>query len=282
MILGMLWPSRKGHVVVEDLGSLTHEPEEEYRSKSQDHLDSEQLGDFRRDAFLFHKRQQGLLPDQSSNNGCVGRAAAVRILWGGQRYEAEFAIGGPVNPRTGEPYGRYSPEFEQWAKEQDKPVLSHEQAELIEHLDFSVRSHRAVRDLLAEGIAHGVVRCTYRDVPCQARFDWVNPQRGIVGLVICDSISRQESHFRCGGPVHELAFQRAILAQVTGAIMPVHIVAVETYSPHRCGIWHVCRGLLNQAQKENEDALARLKRCRELDHWPSGYEQVRTLAPIGF
>jgi len=282
MSLLSLWSGHNGQAVIEDLGFLLQEPEDEYRSKSAQYTDAEQLGDFRRDAFIFHKRQQGLLPERESDDGHVDRAAAVRILCGGQRYEAQFAIGGPINPRTGEPYGRFSPEFEEWSRQQDKPVLHHEQAELIEQLDFSARSHLAVRDLLAEGVAHGVVRCTYRDVPCQERFDWLNPHRGIVALQVCDGLGWLDSTLRYGGPAHEFAFQQALLTEVTGTLVPVHVVGVETNPPHRCGIWRVSRRLLRQAQRENEKALTHLKRCREFDHWPTGYEQIRTLAPIGF
>jgi len=107
-----LWSGRNGRALTEDLGFLLEEPEDEYRLKSAHFTDAEQLEDFRRDAFLFRKRQQGLLPERKSHNGHVHRAAAVRILCGGQRYEAEFAIDGPVDPHTGEPYSRYSSEFE--------------------------------------------------------------------------------------------------------------------------------------------------------------------------
>lgn len=282
MNLSSLWPGRNGRATVKDLGFLLEEPEEEYRSKAAEYTDAEQLDDFRNDAFLFHKRRQGLLPERNTENGHFERAAAMRILCGGQRYEAEFAIGGPVDPRTGEPCSRFSTEFQKWAEEQDKPVLHHEQAELIEQLDYGVRSHPAARDLLGEGVAHGVVRCNYRDVPCQARLDWLNPHCGLMGLFVCRCLDSVDSTLRYSGPTHEMAFQRSLLAVVMGKLVPVYIVGVEKEPPHRCGIWQLSRRLLGRAQRENDSALTRLKRCRELDHWPTGYERIRTLAPIAF
>jgi len=183
---------------------------------------------------------------------------------------------------TGEPCGRYSSRFEQWAREQGKPAIHHDQAELIEHLDTSVRTHPATRDLLAEGVAQGVVRCSYRDVPCQSRIDWLNPHRGLVTLEVCDGLNWLDSSLRSNGPAHRLAFERALLAELTSTWVPAHIIAVETRAPYRCGVWRVSRLLLRGVRKENEQALTRLKRYRELDHWPTGFEQIRTLMPLGF
>jgi hypothetical protein len=72
-----------------------------------------------------------------------------------------------------------------------------------------------------------------------------------------------------------LAFYRAVLAQVIGLWMPVHLVAVEKREPYRCGVWRVEPQALSIAQQENEAAIGRLKRCRETGHWPTGYEEPR-------
>ncbi len=282
MIFGMFWPSRNRALLIEDLGFLVQEPEEEYRSKSQDHLDSEQLGDFRQDAFLFHKRQRGLVPPRPQLDDEVDRAATVRILHGRDYYQAQYAFGGPVNPRTGEPYSKYSSEYQQWAAEQKKPVLTTEQANLVDQMDFGFRAHGTARDLFSRGMAHGVVRTEYCGFPCQARLDWLNPERGIVAVMTCEKLNFVESHVRYGGPAHRLAFERSLVAEEIGQHAPVHLIAMEKREPHRCGVWRLSRRLLRRAQKENEKAIAQLAACRRLDRWPTGYETVRTLAPIGF
>ena len=53
MILTSLWPSRNGHKLIEDLGFLAHEPEEEYRAKSHEYLDGEHHGK----AWEYERRQ---------------------------------------------------------------------------------------------------------------------------------------------------------------------------------------------------------------------------------
>ena len=282
MILGMLLSSRNGHTLIKDLSFLAQESEVEFRSKSQDYLDGEQLGDFREDAFLFHKRQRGLVPPRSLYDDEVDRAAAIRILRGRDHYQAQYAFGGPVDSRSGEPYSKYSVEYEQWAAAQQKPVLTIEQADVIEHIDFGVRAHDTAQELISHGVAYGVVRTRYCGVPCHARLDWLNPGRGIVAVMPCDGLSSIESHVRYNGPGHELAFHRALLAQVIGKNVPVHLMAVEKRLPHRCGVWRLSERLLRRKQKENEKAIAQLATCRRLDRWPTGYETVRRLAPIGF
>ena len=106
-------------------------------------------------------------------------------------------------------------------------------------------------------------------------------KRGIVAVIACDRFTCLDSHLRYSGPVHELAFHRALLAQHVGRNVPVHIIAVEKEILHRCSVWVISERLLRRARKENEKALAQLQECRRLNRWPTGYEGVRKLAPIG-
>ena len=58
-------------------------------------------------------------------------------------------------------------------------------------------------------------------------------------------------------------------------VLPVHLIAVEKREPLRCGVWRMGEEVLGLAQKENEEAIERLKVCRENDDWPTGYEDIR-------
>ena len=205
----------------------------------------------------------------------MDRAVQTRILNGREDYQNRYAFAGPIDPRTGEPYSTYSSEYRQWAAEQTKPILSVEHANLIEHVAFGYRAHDVAPSLLSEGIAHGIVRSRYCGVPCQARFDWLNPTRGIVAVVVCDRFTCLDSHLRYSGPVDELAFHRALLAQHVGRHVPVHIIAVEKEIPHRCSVWAVSERLLRSARKNNEKALASLSQCRRFNRWPTGYNQYQ-------
>ena len=131
--------------------------------------------------------------------------------------------------------------------------------------------------LLLYGRAEGVVRAEYCNTPCQIRIDWTNPQRGIVDLKTCDDLTWFEADARRYGYHRQMAFYRAVLAQAIGALVPIHLIAVEKREPFRCGVWRVADETLAQAQRENEAAIRRLLACRENDEWPTGYEDIRIL-----
>ena len=63
--------------------------------------------------------QLGLIADNDSPALLIGRATHVRILEGRDVYEAAFAFGGPVNPKTGKPFGSNTKAFAEWAAAQE-------------------------------------------------------------------------------------------------------------------------------------------------------------------
>lgn len=261
--------------LVGDLSFLIREPVDVYHSQRGQFLSSHQLAEFRRNCLLFRKKELGLVKDEDRPAYLIGRAAHALILEGREVFEQSYAFGGPVNPQTGEPFGTRTKAFQEWAEAQGKPVLSDEQIALIENMNVAVHAHEHVVALLAEGVAEGVVRGNYCGVASQARFDWLSPARGIVDLKTCDNLDWLQSDARSYGYVHQLAFYRSLLSRVSGTVVPVYLIAVEKREPFRCGVWRMGDNVLGIAQKENEDAIQRLKSCRDRDHWPTGYENIR-------
>lgn len=284
MILSALWGHRNGtsRRLLDSLAFLEREPLDVYHAQETEYFSAEQLNDFRKDPFIFRERQTGLLPKEKAHDQHVDRAAAVLALEGRREYERQFVTGGPVNARTSEPFSSYSPEYRDWAASQDRTVLTPEEAKQVEHIEYGIRMHAEARKLLADGVAQGVVRCEYRGLPCQSRTDWVSSSQGLVGVVICDSLNWLDSSLRYGGAVHRLVFESSLIASLTDATLPIHIIAAEKRAPHRCGVWFVSGRMVQKARKENEAAIDRFKGCRDSDRWPTGYEAVRTLAPFGF
>ena len=203
---------------------------------------------------------------------------SVLVLEGREKFDAEYAVGGPINPKTGQPFGSGTKVFAEWAAECGKQVLTDAQAELVERMAEGVRQQQIAVDLLSSGMAEGVVRAVYCGLPCQIRMDWFDPHRGIVDLKTCDDLTWFEADARRYGYHRQVAFYRAVLAQVLGgALVPVHLIAVEKKEPFRCGVWRIGDDTLVQAQRENEAAIRRLLVCRENDEWPTGYEDIRIL-----
>ncbi|MDX9911241.1 MAG: PD-(D/E)XK nuclease-like domain-containing protein [Phycisphaerales bacterium] len=262
-----------------DFGFLTTEPACVYHAKAKDNLSSHQLADFRRCPKLFRRKQLGLVPQRDSAAYALGRAAHVLILEGRERFEAEFAVGGPINPKTGQPFGVQTKAFADWAASVGRPVLSDADAGLLEQMRAGVHDHVFARELLRSGVAEGVVRAEYGGVPCQARIDWLNPVdgRGIVDLKTCDNLDDFEHDVHCYGYVHQMAFYRELVVEACGVELEVHLVAIEKREPYRCGVWQLSRRLLDRAADENLAAINELKRCREHDIWQTRFESLRLI-----
>ena len=266
-----------GGVPLDDLGFLVREAADVYHAQAGKYLSSHLLAEFRRNPLLFHKKELGLVQEQDRPAYILGRAAHVLILEGRDVYEQAYAFGGPINPKTGQPFGSRTKAFQDWAQEQGRPVLDDEQAALIESLGVSVRAHQHAKALLADGIPEGVIRAEYCGLPCQARLDWLNPERGIVDLKTCDNLDWLQMDARSYGYGHQLAFYRSLAATLTGERLPVYLIAVEKREPLRTGVWRLSEEVLGLAQKENEEGIAHLIACREKDEWLTGYEDIRTL-----
>jgi hypothetical protein len=260
---------------LENLSFLILEPASVYHAKAGEYLSSHLLADFRRCPLLYHRKRCGLIQDEDRPAYLVGRAAHTVILEGLAVFHQTYAVGGPVNPKTGLPYGSSTKAWAEWAEAQGKPVLTAEQYNLVMQMAEGVQQNAEAKRLLAEGVAEGVVRTEYCGVPCQIRMDWFNPQQGIVDLKSCDTIDYFEADARRYGYAHQVGFYRGVLAQVIGAWKPVYLIAVEKKEPYRCGVWRVSEDTLRIAQQENEAAIRRLVRCEESGVWETGYEAVR-------
>jgi len=177
--------------------SLIHESTEVYQAKAKEYLTSHQLADFRRCPLLYRKKKLGLVEEGDRPAYLVGRALHTLVLEGRDRFEEEYAVGGPVNPKTGQLYGSGTKAFAEWAAAQGKPVLTVGQCDLVQYMAEGVRQHGLARDLLCEGVAEGVVRAEYCGLPCQVRMDWFDPHRGIEDLKTCDDPQRAGASWRC-------------------------------------------------------------------------------------
>jgi hypothetical protein len=178
----------------------------DYQARSKEHLTSHQLGDFRRCPALYRQKKLGQIEDEDRPAYLVGRALHTLVLEGRDRFEAEYAIGGPINPKTGEMFGPTTKAYAEWAAAQGRAVLTHQQFDLIENIADGVRANGLAIDLLSEGIAEGVVRTDYCGMPSQIRPDWLAPYRGIVDLKTCDDLTWFEADARRYGYAHQLGF----------------------------------------------------------------------------
>lgn len=252
------------------------EPYDVYRAQACDYLSSHALADFRRSPLLYHRKSLGLIADEDRPAFQLGRAAHALILEGSRAFQQRFVVGGPINPRTGQPFGVQTKAFSEWSSNQDKEVLGQAQYDQVCEMAASVRSHTEASQLLTDGHAEVVVRHDYCSKSCQIRMDWFDPHVGIVDLKTIDSLDFFEIDAKRFGYLYQLAFYRSVLAEAIGLSMPVFFIVIEKREPFRCGVWRVDDDSLSQAAAENRAAIERLIRCEQEDRWESGYEATRS------
>ena len=254
---------------------IIQEDFEVYREGAKTHLGSHALNDFRKKGpFYFKKKYVDFeIEDQDSPAFLVGRAAHCLILEGENEFNARFAVGGPINPKTGESYGRGTKKFKEWLDEHGNPdCVTEADYEMIIKMEASVRAHPEASMLLADGIAEGVIRNQFNGIDCQIRMDWMSPQHGIVDLKTCDDLNWFEADAKRFGYANQGAFYRGV-----SGIQDFAFIAVEKKEPFRTGVWRMNDQTLGMAMQENRDAIAALIRCKQTNVWPTGYEEVRVM-----
>lgn len=183
-------------IAFQDFPFIIRESFADYLAKSKTYLTSHQLGDFRNCPLLYHKKKLGLVPDEDRPAYLIGRALHTLVLEGRNRFEVEYAVGGPINPKTGDFYGATTKAFADWAAAQGRPVLTLQQFDLIENMAEGVWAHEEAMDLLSKGIAECVVRTEYCGLPAQIRPDWLDIPRALVDLKTCDDLTWFEADAR--------------------------------------------------------------------------------------
>ena len=100
---------------------LIHESAAEYHAQAKRHLSSHALADFRKCPQLFIHKRRGIITDEDRPAYLIGRALHTLALEGEERFCAEFAVGGPINEKTGQRFGAATKAFAEWAAQQGKP-----------------------------------------------------------------------------------------------------------------------------------------------------------------
>ena len=258
-------------------------PAEEYHaaSRSGQYMSSHLLADFRESPELYRRKTNGEIAESESPALALGRAAHCLILEGKDAFDEQYVVAdGPVNPKTGEPYGKSTKAYAEWLSSQTREIVSPRDYGFIVKLQKSVWTNLPASILLNNGISEATVRAEYCKVPCQIRLDWFSRDSGIVDLKTCDSLKWFESDCRRFGYIFQMAFYRAVLREAIGKNVRVHLIAVEKNEPFSTGVWELSDDVLEQAEAVNEAALERYRLCLRTDHWPTGYEDTRVITSL--
>lgn len=260
---------------------FTFEDDETYhsRSKSGEVLSSHMLLDFKSSPKFYHKKITGAITEKPRSAFTFGRACHKLILEGKEAFDKEYIVSdGPVNEKTGVPFGSNTKAYLEWKYAQTKEIISISDYGEIAKMNLGVQNNEIAKELLSSGVAEAVVRFNYFGMPCQIKIDWFNPDEGIVDLKSTAELKYFENDSWKYHYVEQMAFYQAGLEILLGESYPVHLLAIEKQEPYSAGVWKITQEALDRAKKSNEKAIVELLKCKETNAFPTGYEKLRFLS----
>lgn len=264
-------------------------PSEEYFAavKRGEYLTSHKLNEFRKCPLEYKKKLDGEIVEKDTRNFIIGRATHALVLEGRSVFDREFIVSdGPINAKTGKPYGKQTKEWAKWAEEQERTVITSEEFSVMEGMRNAVISHERAMELLKDGIAEGTVRTEWDDMSVQCRMDWFNAETGdIVDLKTCADVDKFRFDIRDFGYTFQMAFYERCV-KLAGYDKPVRcwLVAVEKKEPYRVCVVRICEATIEEANvmrmanetlnEANRPMISELKRCQAEGKWPTRFEEV--------
>ena len=245
------------------------------------------LLDFFKNGLEYHRHITGeVQPPPPTREMFIGTATHTLVLEGRDKFDAEYIVAdGPINPKTGAPYGKETQAFRNWLAEQTKPVVTVDEWKQIEAMNNAVHAHAIAAQLLANGSPETAVRFDWCGLPCQSLIDWITldfecegkGRCAIVDLKTCADIDRFIWQARDARYIAQLAFYRAAMRVQTGRDMDCYIIAVEKAARPRCGVYLIPTPDLDEAEDWIIQQLNALSEARATDTWSDGYEALRML-----
>jgi len=258
----------------------TSEPDNEYHARNVlrggDCLSSHALITYLQSPAAYRSALSGLGGETSTNAYQLGRAAHCVILEGDDAYNARYVSGGPINDKTGQPYGERTKAWSEWAASQrsaGREVITASDDVMCHRLAAGVNANDEARELLTQGMPERIARARYCGEKCQIKIDWLS-SNAIVDLKTCRELSRFEYDFRDYKYANQLSFYQRVFESYALTLLPVFVIAIEKKSPYACAVFSVDQSRLDDAQRENEAGINQLRKSRLNDIWPTGWEGI--------
>lgn len=227
-------------------------------------------------------------PEPPTEAMLLGTALHVRVLEP-EAFEARYLVcDGPVNPKTGKPFGRETKAWAEWRAGigGGQEILSEADGERLRAMAERVLYHDTARGLL-ELPAENEMSLFWTDeetgLPCKARLDRVILGRQIADLKSCRNAKRNAFERECAerGYFMQPAFYRDALAREIGPesvpLLPV-LIAVEKEPPFEVAVHRLSQEALDYGREQYQQALRRLAECERTGRWP-GYEGEYEINP---
>lgn len=259
-------------------GKLPAESFEDYHSNKA--LGSGDIAALLKNARGFQMRQDTARKDTAALR--LGRAGHCLTLEGADVYHDRYAIGGPLNPKTGRYYGSDTKAFEAWAAEQGKPRLSAEEDKLATILRDAVLENKDAVDALT-GEHEVSYRASLDSVSVQCRCDSIDEGRGIItDLKTTESLDKFLTSVYSRRYFVQAAHYIETVRAVTGLSCQFLFVAVEKNPPYAVGVFELSEEYLDRGAHERHKALGVYRKCQAEGAWPRDQDGVQLIAMPGW
>ncbi len=256
--------------------------DQDYFRASDKYMSSTRLKEYAQCPKTFDLYQKGMLRrPESSVAQSFGTAAHMLILEGEALFNQAYAVeDGPVNPRTGKPYGSDTKRHSDWLETLDRPTISTaDHTKMCEMWD-SFYSHDGIAAVMSlGGTPELVARTEMLDVECQSKIDWLSEEHNVMlDLKTCRDLDDFEHDAKRFGYVKQMAFYEAMVGEIDGEVPDqVYVAAVEKKAPYRAGLWRIRHDSLYEANQWVSRQLTRYRKSLTTNTWLSHFDNTRSL-----
>lgn len=208
----------------------------------------------------------------------LGTQLHTLVLEGVEALQDQYAIGGPVNPKTGKPYGDDTKAFAEWFQDQGKARgMSADRFKFLAAMRDGVMRNAFARQVI-EAPGSVEYRIDWDDaatgLPLKLRADKVT-NRGLIGDlkttddITPDAFGRSVFNFE----YHCQAALYLAGAQTQGIGGPFVFVVVSKTPPHECATYVLDPVSLHIGEQVNDKTLAELLIRRQSGDWSGRWSQ---------
>jgi len=258
----------------------------EYDAARRLYMGSHSLESFLRSPRRFQAEARGLVKSADSSAYAFGRAFHCWLLEGESTFLSRYLVSeGPINEKTGNPYGRETKAFQSWLAEQTCEIITGEEFARIQGMAASVGETFGSEILRGQGQPEVTIRGQMMGVDCQSRLDLLDVDaKSFVDVKTTASLDDFERSFARYSYGRQLAFYREMLRELgQGSDWRVYVLAIEKDEPFRGQMYQVMDSTLLVAR---EEILRGLEQYRAVFNefgenvWPISFQFGRSIRVI--
>lgn len=256
--------------------SIVEVSEAEYDAGRNKFMGAHLLDVFADSPRLCQWKMAGLLPTSDSPALAFGRAAHKLILEGEEAFRKSYEVAdGPINERTGAPFGTDTKAYMTWYKEvraTGREIISQAQYDQLGLMLDSLSECPKAARYLDSGKPEVAIRGNLYGVQSQSRLDWwKEDENTLLDLKTCDNIDSFSKDLFFRGYDRQMAFYRKMLQGTGVGSIKVKILAMEKKEPYRVGIFSLGAATLDLAEATIMKRLGQFRHVQQTygsDPWP--------------